>query len=217
MVLLQRKQEDDRMRLEQMFKERLKEHKEQMDNMLQANSRELQLEREAALARQETMEEMLELLKETVEKKDNQIDDIREDIRQKQESMEKVVSELMQTLQTKEGAIGSLETKITQLENASENEIKVMQEKATDLERTLATRQDELQMLKNKMDEQDEAGLASQQQMYSFFQESMEAKQEEIDQLVGNINAVNQEAANSRSEMQQEIKRLRSQRICVIS
>lgn len=122
--------------------------------------------------------------------------------------MQKTSSGTMQTLQPKEGAINSLENKIARLENAAANEERVRKQTITNLQRTLGIRQNEIQMIRQQMDEQNKAGMESQQQLYVFFQQSLQAKQAEMDQIKETINAVNQEAAGRMTEVGQEIDEL---------
>jgi hypothetical protein len=69
-------------RLQQMFEKKLKEQNDQLTNMMEANFEERRRERQAAVAQQKKLEEVLEELKESLKKRrveiieiDKQIED----------------------------------------------------------------------------------------------------------------------------------------------
>lgn len=73
MALLQEKQEEEKIRLQQMFEKNMQDQRDQLTNMMEANFKEQQQEREAALARQKTMEDMVDVLKQSLDKRDQEI------------------------------------------------------------------------------------------------------------------------------------------------
>ncbi|XP_031575015.1 guanylate-binding protein 2-like [Actinia tenebrosa] len=73
MVLLQEKQDEEKIRLQQMFEKNMQDQREQLTNMMEANFKEQQQVREAALARQKTMEDMVDVLKQSLDRRDQEI------------------------------------------------------------------------------------------------------------------------------------------------
>lgn len=61
MELLKTKQEEDRRRLEEQFKENLETQRDQMENMMTANMQEMKQDREAVLSQNRTLQVMCQL------------------------------------------------------------------------------------------------------------------------------------------------------------
>jgi hypothetical protein len=80
MAILQEKQEEEKIRLQQMFEKNMQEQRDQLTNMMQANFDEQKQEREAALARQKTMDDMVGVMKQSLDKRDEEITLLRNQI-----------------------------------------------------------------------------------------------------------------------------------------
>ncbi|KXJ06495.1 hypothetical protein AC249_AIPGENE8726 [Exaiptasia diaphana] len=73
MEVLRQKQQEEKARLQELFEKNLKDQREQVANMMEANFEEQRKDREAALARQKTIEDMFDMMKSSLESRDRKI------------------------------------------------------------------------------------------------------------------------------------------------
>ncbi|PFX25984.1 guanylate-binding protein 7-like [Stylophora pistillata] len=80
MEILKVKQDEDRRRLEEQFKADMEAQREQMHNMMTANMEELRKDREAIVEQNQTLKEMMEQMRQSMDKRNDQIAELQKQI-----------------------------------------------------------------------------------------------------------------------------------------
>ena len=79
-VILQEKQHQEKLRLKEMFEKNMSEQRDQLTNMMQANFEEQRKEREATLNQQRTMDNVIDVMKTSLEERNEEIGLLRQEI-----------------------------------------------------------------------------------------------------------------------------------------
>ena len=80
MELLRAKQEEDKRRLEEQFREDMEAQREQMQNMMTANMEEMKRDREAILEQNRVASNVMDQMRQAMEKRDGQIEALQKQI-----------------------------------------------------------------------------------------------------------------------------------------